>query len=141
MRKDIQRQTELTGEQWHGIGRQSFLRLYSEALSARNRVQAALDYDIDTLPDATVITERQGGIGHGYLTWLKVYSRQQGQSEVDSEFFVVHSEQPITPAEAMRKAKQGFEQSQQDVHGTYAGFTFIGATYSGTWKMSPRQAA
>lgn len=137
MRKDIANLTETTGEQWHGIGRTTFLSLYSETVAARSKVEAALDYDIDQLPDSSVITDREARFHRGYITWLTVYSRQQGEREVMPQFFAVHSKQPLQPAEAMQRAKEGFEQNAQQEHGTLGGQVFMGATYSGTWRMVP----
>lgn len=140
MRKDIADLTETTGEQWHGIGRVSFLSLYSETLAARTKVSAALDYDVDQLPDRSVITDRESRFSHGYITWLTVYQRQRGERDIEAEFFAVHSREPITPAQAFVKAQSGFETNAQTEHGTRAGYVFVGATYSGTWRMQPVRA-
>ena len=137
MRQDIQRLTEETGDSWQGIGRQSFLRLYSETLAARQKVGRALDYDIDQLPDASVMADRSSRFSKGFITWLTIYTRQQGITDIETQFFAVHSKQPITPSEAMAKARQGFEDNAQQEHGSNAGYSFIGATYSGTWRMQP----
>lgn len=139
MRTEAQRLTEETGNRWTGLGRQSFLRLYSETLAARNKVGNALDYDIDQLPDDSVMTNRGSAISKGYITWLTIYTRQQGETDIETEFFAVHSQQPITPSQAMASARQGFEDNAQQEHGSNAGYSFIGATYSGTWRMQPRE--
>lgn len=141
MRKAIQTQTQLSGEQWSGIGRQSFLRLFSETLAARQKVGPALDYDVDQLPDQSVTTDRPSRFSKGYITWLTIYTRQQGQSDIETEFFAVHSREPITPAQAFQTAKTGFDQNAQTEHGSHAGYSFIGATYSGTWRMQPQTSA
>lgn len=138
MRQDIAHLTETTGQQWHGIGRATFLSLYSETLAARSKVEAALDYDIDQLPDSTVTTNRESRFSRNYLTWLTVYSRQRGEREVEQQFFAIHSREPITPAEAFTKAQEGFETNAQQEHGTLKGQVFMGATYGGTWRLVPR---
>lgn len=138
MRSDINRLTTETGDQWHGIARDTFLSLYSQTIAARVRVANALDYDIDQLPDHTVTTDRESARSRGYITWLTVYSRQQGERDVEAEFFAVHSRTPLTPADAFAKAQEGFETNAQTAHGTRAGYVFVGATYSGTWRMVPR---
>lgn len=138
MRKDIANLNETTDQQWHGISRTSFLSLYSETLAARSKVEAALDYDIDQLPDSTVMGNRESRFSRGYITWLTVYSRMEGERDIESEFFAVHSREPITPAAAFAQAQEGFETNAQQEHGTMSGKTFIGATYSGTWRMIPR---
>lgn len=140
MRRDIANLTTETGQTWHGIGRQTFLRLYSETLAARNKVGNALDYDITQLPDGTVMTDRQSRYSRGYLTWLTIYSREQGTSDIETQFFAVHSRQPLTPEQAMLKAQEGFETSAAQAHGTLQGQVFVGSTYSGTWRMVPRTA-
>jgi hypothetical protein len=139
MREDVKRLSEQSGKLWHGIGRSTFLSLYSETVAARSKVANALDYPVDQLPDASVMGERESRFSRGYITWLTVYSRQHGEREVEAEFFAVHSKTPITPAEAMAKAQEGFETNAQQQHGTRAGYSFIGATYSGTWRMVPRK--
>lgn len=137
MRSDVERLTQQTGEQWHGIARDTFLSLFSSTIAARTRVANALDYDVDQLPDASVLTERESVRSRGYITWLTVYTREQGDRFVDTEFFAVHSRAPITPAEAFQRAQEGFETNAQTEHGTRAGQVFVGATYSGTWRMVP----
>lgn len=138
MRHDIDNLTEATGEQWHGIGRTTFQSLFSETLAARSKVEAALDYDIDQLPDSSVTSNRESRFSRGYITWLTVYQRQRGERDVEQEFFAVHSRERITPAEAFAKAQEGFEANAQTEHGTREGYVFVGATYSGTWRMQPR---
>lgn len=138
MRSDINRLTTETGDTWHGIARDTFLSLYSQTIAARVKVANALDYDIDQIPDASVLTNRESARSRGYITWLTVYSRQQGERDVEAEFFAVHSRVPLTPAAAFAKAQEGFETNAQTAHGTRAGYVFVGATYSGTWRMVPR---
>lgn len=138
MRSDLANLNETTGQQWHGIGRTTFLSLYSQTVAARSKVANALDYDVDQLPDETVTTNRQSRFSKGYITWTTVYSRQQGERDIEAQFFAVHSREPITPAEAIRRAQEGFEQSAQQDHGTLAGQVFVGATFSGTWRMQPQ---
>lgn len=138
MRSDIANLTETSGQTWHGVARDTFLSLYSQTLAARSKVANALDYDIDQLPDASVMTNRESRFSRGYITWLTVYSRQQGERDVESEFFAVHSSTPLSPSDAISKAQEGFETNAQQAHGTRAGFSFIGATYSGTWRMVPQ---
>lgn len=138
MRSDLSNLNETTGQQWHGIARNTFLSLYSQTVAARSKVPNALDYDIDQLPDQTVTTNRQSRFSKGYITWLTVYTRQQGERDIEAEFFAVHSREPISPAEAMQQAQGGFETNAQQAHGTRAGYVFVGATYSGTWRMQPQ---
>jgi len=138
MRSDIQHLTETSGEQWHGIARDTFLSLFSSTISARTKVPTALGYDVNQLPDASVLTDRESVRSRGYITWLTVYSRTQGDRFVDTEFFAVHSREPLTPADAFTRAQEGFETNAQQAHGTRAGQVFVGATYSGTWRMVPQ---
>lgn len=137
MRSDVERLSTETGEQWHGVGRETFLSLFSSTIAARTKVANALDYDVDQLPDASVLTNRESVRSRGYITWLTVYTRQEGDRFVDTEFFAVHSRAPLTPQEAFTRAQSGFEQNAQTEHGTRAGQVFVGATYSGTWRMVP----
>lgn len=138
MRQDIAHLNATTQQQWHGMARNTFLSLYSETLMSREKVTAALDYDIDQLPDRSVMTDRESRFSTGYITWLTVYHRTIGERDVMSEFFAVHSRLPITPGEAMAKAQEGFETNAQQEHGTLEGQVFIGSTYGGTWRMQPR---
>ena len=137
MRHDIENLSTETGQSWHGIGRSTFLSLYSQTVAAREQVKNALDYDIEQLPDATVTTNRESRYSKGYITWLTIYSRGQGYRDIEAQYFAVHSREPIAPAEAIQKAQEGFEQSAQTEHGTMEGQVFIGATYGGTWRMQP----
>ena len=138
MRSDINRLTEQTGEAWHGIARDTFLSLFSSTIAARTKVADALDYATDQLPDASVMTDRESVRSRGYITWLTVYSRTQGDRFVDTEFFAVHSREPITPEDAFTRAQEGFETNAQQAHGTRSGQVFVGASYSGTWRMVPQ---
>lgn len=138
MREDIRNLTETSGQRWRGLGRESFLSLYSQTVAARSKVANALDYNIDQLPDPTVMTDRESARSRGYITWLTVYTRQRRERDIEAEFFAVHSKEPLTPAQAMAKAQAGFEANAQTEHGTRSGYSFIGATYSGTWRMTPR---
>jgi hypothetical protein len=138
MRQAAQDLTEETGQTWQGIGRQSFLKLYSETLAARNKVGNALDYGVDLLPDDTVMTNRSSRYSKGFITWLTIYTRASGETDIETEFFAVHSQEPITPATAFATAQQGFEDAKMSDHGSPPKTTtFIGATYSGTWAMQP----
>lgn len=138
MRQDIAHLNATTQQEWHGVARSTFLSLYSETLMSRSKVEAALDYDIEQLPDRSVMTDRESRFSRGYITWLTVYHRTSGQRDVEPEFFAVHSREPITPGEAMQRAQEGFETNAQQEHGTLAGQVFIGATFGGTWRMQPR---
>lgn len=139
MRKAATDLTEQTGQHWTGVGRQTFLRTYSQVLASRNKVGAALDFDPDSYPDDSVISQHDSRYSEKYLTWLTVYVRAPGEIEPDTEYFAVHSTDLITPAEAFQRAAKGFNDAQTAKHGTYPGATLVGITYSGTWRMSPRE--
>ena len=141
MRKDVRDLTESSGQRWYGISRETFLGLYSETLASRIKVANALDYDVDQLPDSTVLENRESARSRGYITWLTIYSREQGYRNIESQFFAVHSREPLSPAEAMARAQEGFETSAQTAHGTLEGMIWVGATYGGTWRMVPRTTA
>lgn len=137
MQADARRLTDESGVRWTGTNRATFLSLWGNTLAARAKVPNALDWQTDILPDASVMTDHESARSRGYITWLLVHTRGIGESNAESQVFAVHSRQPITPDEAIEQARTGFQTNAQTSHGTLQGRVFVGATYSGTWRMIP----
>lgn len=139
--RDLQRAVKSAREEdnqaWQGMGRQAFLRLYSQTLALRSKVPNALDWDVNLKPDATVIGQRDTTRGRGYLTWLSVATREVGSTEVEGQYFVIRTNEPLSPQEAMDQAQAGFIQQQQQGHGSARGRVWVGATYTGTEQLNP----
>lgn len=137
MQDDAARMSQETGQRWTGTRRGTFLTLYAQIKASRLKVPTALDYQTDLLPDQSVMTDHESVRSRGYLTWLMVHTRGIGETHTEAQLFAVHSREPITPDEAMRQAQTGFQTNAQTDHGTLKGRIFVGATYSGTWRMIP----
>lgn len=132
-------QSELTGERWTGIQRSTFLQIYSQTVSMRAKVPDALTAPKDVIPGEHQIVDRTTVRARGYGNWAVVFSRQIGGSAVEMEFYLQRTDVPLTPEQLEQMAQADFEASTQQLHGTKRGYMFLGASYTGTERMTPAE--
>lgn len=87
---------------WRGMRKQDFLRLYSQTVNVRESVKQSMNAAPNTVP-ATI--ERRGTINaRGYGQWVGIHQRTAGQSDYIFTPFLIKTAKPITPAEAEARA-------------------------------------
>jgi hypothetical protein len=86
-----------------GLRRQDYLRLYSETLNARGRVAAAVSAPKDLIPGRENITQRSKAGRQGYGTWVMVYQRTKGETDLIAQPWLLRSDELMTPQEAERQ--------------------------------------
>lgn len=125
-------QSQARDNDLQGTRRQDFLRLYSETRTARANAVQAMQAPKDQLPGADEIVHRTTINARGYGQWVMIYQRTSGQSDFMQQPFLVKSSQPITPAEAERRALDFLT----DDDNTYNRVT-LGVGYVGTEQFHP----
>ncbi|HEY5989327.1 MAG TPA: hypothetical protein VIV12_23540 [Streptosporangiaceae bacterium] len=115
-----------------GINRQSLLRAFGqvrEALSAQGRI-GALRGDVP-VPDAAIVDW-----GHapatGFLHHVRVLVRLPGKREVDTLFFNINSDTPLSPADAEQQAMD-IASSATEPGGSGEGQDVLGGFLSGVY--------
>ena len=115
-----------------GINRQSLLRAFGqvrEALAAQGRI-GALSGDVPVPND--VITDWGHAPATGYLHHVRVLIRLPGKREVDTLFFNINSDTPLSPAEVEARAID-IASAETDPGGHYPGQDVLGAFLSGVY--------
>jgi hypothetical protein len=96
---------------WRGMRKQDFLRLYSETVNVRDSVRDSMNNSRDTVPS---VIQRRGTItARGYGTWVGIHQRTTGQSDYIFTPFLIKSSVPITPEEAEQRA-EAYLQNEPD---------------------------
>jgi len=97
---------------WRGMRKQDFLRLYSQTVNVREGVREAMNAPRNTRPSAV---EKRGTINaRGYGTWVGIHQRTQGQSDYIFTPFLIKSNVPITPEEAEQRAQQYLDEQPDE---------------------------
>lgn len=87
---------------WRGMRKQDFLRLYSQTVNVREAVRDSMNAPRTTVPS---VIESRGTINaRGYGTWVGIHQRTAGQSDYIFTPFLIKTNKPITPEEAEGRA-------------------------------------
>lgn len=87
---------------WRGMRKQDFLRLYSETVNVREAVRDSMNAPRNVRPSNV---EKRGTINaRGYGTWVGIHQRTTGQSDYIFTPFLIKTNTPITPEEAEQRA-------------------------------------
>jgi hypothetical protein len=87
---------------WRGMRKQDFLRLYSQTVNVREGVKAQMNAPRELVPSTI---ETRGTINaRGYGTWVGIHQRTAGQADYIFTPFLIKSHKPITPEEAEGRA-------------------------------------
>lgn len=98
---------------WRGMRKQDFLRLYSQTVNVRESVRENMNQ-----PRNTVLAEpeKRGTVNAtGYGQWVGIHQRTQGQADYIFTPFLVKTSVPITPEEAEQRAMDYLDQ-EPDVY-------------------------
>lgn len=99
---------------WRGMRKQDFLRLYSQTVNVREGVKDQMNAPRGVVPSTI---EKRGTINaRGYGAWVGIHQRTIGQRDYIFTPFLVKSNKPITPEEAEQRAMDYLEQ-QPDEYG------------------------
>lgn len=115
-----------------GLRRQDYLRLYSETRTAIGRAAAAAAAPRDVLPSGELISDLSTFGKTGYVSWVNVYQRVPGETELIRTPWQIRSDELITPEEAERRAGQAIAQNPYDYERT-----LVGLGYAGTTRLVP----
>ena len=97
---------------WRGMRKQDFLRLYSQTVNVREGVREAMNAPRDLRPSNP---EKRGTINaRGYGTWVGIHQRTSGQSDYIFTPFLIKSNTPITPEEAEQRAMDYLDQQPDE---------------------------
>lgn len=97
---------------WRGMRKQDFLRLYSQTVNVRASVLDSMAAPRNTVPSTI---EKRGTItARGYGTWVGIHQRTSGQQDYIFTPFLIKSDQPITPEEAEQRALAYLEEQPDE---------------------------
>lgn len=87
---------------WRGMRKQDFLRLYSQTVNVREAVREQMNAPRQTVPS---VVEKRGTVNAtGYGQWVGIHQRTSGQADYIFTPFLIKTAQPITPEEAEQRA-------------------------------------
>lgn len=109
-----------------GMRRQDFLRLYSETVNARGRVSAAVAAPKTELPSRDIIAQRTKAGRGGYGSWVMVYQRTKGESDLVAEPWLLRSDELLTPEEAERRVGSAIAQNPYEYPRVVIGIGYVG---------------
>lgn len=112
--------------------RQDFLRLVSEIRVSQGNVAAAQQRDKNTIPSGDEINKRTTINARGTGVWVTAYQRTKGQQDFLEQRILLKVDEPITPAEAERRAGVILA-NNNDIYDRIT----LGLTYSGTEFYTP----
>ena len=124
--RDQAREAEATG-----LRRQDFLRLYSETRALRGLAEQAIQAPRHLPPET--IEPRSTRFTSGYGSWVHIYQRASGETDLLHKVFLVKSADPITPEEAEQQALE-WAQAGEDSYN----YVTLGVGYMGTEQFIPR---
>jgi hypothetical protein len=140
MLSEARSQSELTGERWTGVRRDTFLQMYSGTRVARQNVALALEAPRDQPAGGLSIPTRPSTVASGYLNWGVSFTRPIGGGTVDKNFHPFRTAEPLTPAEVEQLIREQIEESAADLHGSFARQTIEGIAYTGAEQLTQIQA-
>lgn len=109
-----------------GLRRQDYLRLYGETRSARGTTAQAVSAPRDVLPSSELINRRSTVNKSGYGSWVMVYQRNKGETEIIKSPWLIRSNELLTPMEAERRAGEAIAQNPYEYDRTLVGVGYIG---------------
>ena len=133
--------TEQTGEEYTAGRRDVFLQMYASTLAARNRIGDAMQAPKDIPAGGLDIVQRPSVRATGYGNWSVIFSRPIGSSDLETLFYYQRSDEPLTPEEVEARAREDFEASATDVHGSQYRNTIEGIMFTGTELLIPTSGA
>jgi hypothetical protein len=105
--------------------------LHSETLNLRGNAAEAIKAPKDQIPTTIAPRGTEHVSGHG--TWVSVYQRSSGETDLIHMPYLVKSHQPITPEEAEQQVVE-YLQREPDKYNRVT----LGIGYVGTEKFMPR---
>ena len=109
-----------------GMRRQDFLRLYSQTRALRAQGNELLDAPKDVIHGGVTPQPRDTIRAKGYGYWVAVYQRNVGEQDFQSQPFLIKSHQPLTPAEAERRAGEFVANSEFEYDRIILGVGLVG---------------
>lgn len=108
---------------WRGMRKQDFLRLYSQTVNVRQAVREQMNAPRNVVPSTI---EARGTINaRGYGTWVGIHQRSSGQSDYIFTPFLIKSNVPITPEEAEQRALDFLDQQPDEYNRTTIGVGYL----------------
>ena len=109
-----------------GLRRQDYLRLHSETLGARGRSGLAIGAPRNELPSQELQSPRTTERASGYGSWVMVYQRAKGETEIIQQPWLIRSNELITPEEAERRVGEAIAQNPYEYDRTLIGVGYVG---------------
>lgn len=131
--------SEQTGDDYTASRRDVFLQMYSATRASRARVGDAMQAPYDVPGGGLDIVDRPSIRARGYGNWSVVFSRPVGSSDIESLFYFQRSNEPLTPAELEARAREDFEASAGDTHGSMYRNVVEGVMFVGTERLIPTE--
>jgi hypothetical protein len=101
---------------WRGMRKQDFLRLYSQTVNVRESVRENMNAPRKVKPSNP---ERRDTIkARGYGTWVGIHQRTSGQSDYIFTPFLIKTNAPITPEEAEQRAAAYLDEQPDEYNRT-----------------------
>jgi hypothetical protein len=108
---------------WRGMRKQDFLRLYSETVNVRESVRQNMNAPRKTVPSNV---EKRGTINaRGYGTWVGIHQRTSGESDYIFTPFLIKTSVPITPEEAEQRAADYLDQQPDEYNRVVTGIGYL----------------
>jgi hypothetical protein len=108
---------------WRGLRKQDFLRLYSQTVNVRESVRDSMNAPRSSKPSRI---ETRGTINaRGYGTWVGIHQRTSGQADYIFTPFLIKSTVPITPEEAEARALAYLDEQPDEYNRTTIGVGYL----------------
>ena len=116
--------------EWRGMRKQDFLRLYSQTVNVRESVKVSQYAQRNAIP--STIENRDTIRARGYGQWVGIHMRTAGQNDYIFQPYLVKTAEPITPERAEQVARD-FVETQADEYNR----VIIGVGYLSTERFIP----
>ncbi len=108
---------------WRGMRKQDFLRLYSQTVNVREAVKESMNAPRNVPPSNP---EKRDTIkARGYGTWVGIHQRTSGESDYIFTPFLIKSNAPITPEEAEQRAAAYIDQQPDEYNRVVMGIGYL----------------
>lgn len=132
-----QEASQETGEHWTASNRSVFLQMYSSTRAARSQIGEAMQSPKNLPGGGLTPVPRETVRASGFGNWAIVFARGIGQTEVERLFYFQRSNQPLTPQEIENLAREDFENSAADEHGSMFRNVIEGVVFTGVEELIP----